>query len=379
MFDFIKRLFNGRSEQCAKVPSPGTLDIVECNNIEIIKTSDYSEGTPNQAADSLILAESSPTDDLDEKSELPTPSDNYLSGQLGGDHLLHDMQTRKAGLAYWDSGLAKYRPRDRRPVMDGANAKDFRYFESIKLDPSLRQLELQNPGLCLELLNFNTFVNNSLKGKLIGQFVARSMQVIREQQELVDLEKLTQSQTHADHGPAASRGAADKNNAMNEKALKSAFKSIESATQIQETVGPENPTDNQFHLEDHIFMHIQDLANTWTKPELEHHFEQVEELFQPSLEEQNQESYTRWLLSVAETANESGDVLWLLVGDSNPDVRFCMAENYNLNQSILIALSNDENPYVAHRAHQTLTRLKDTGRVVDHQFGNAVFKNRKSG
>ncbi len=191
---------------------------------------------------------------------------------------------------------------------------------------------------------------------------------------LVDQEQLNQSLPHPNNESAAT-GSADQDSATN---VKAAFNTFESAAQRQETVRSENQTKNEFHLEDHIFRHNQELANSWTKPELEENFQQIEELFQPSLEEQNQESYTRWLLSVAETVNESDDTLWLLVEDSNPDVRFCLAENYDLNQSILVALSDDENPYVAHRAQQTLTRLRTTGRVVDRIFGKGISKNRKS-
>lgn len=82
------------------------------------------------------------------------------------------------------------------------------------------------------------------------------------------------------------------------------------------------------------------------------------------------DSYTRWLLSVAEEGTASTDILWLLVDDPNPDVRFCLAETYDIDTDILTILSADENPYVAHRARKTLTRLQSpVGQVVDHDFG----------
>lgn len=107
-----------------------------------------------------------------------------------------------------------------------------------------------------------------------------------------------------------------------------------------------------------------------------------EELFEQTKEEENEESYRRWLLSVAEDATASDDILWLLVEDPNPDVRFCLAENYNIDPAMLKALSEDENPYVAHRAQKTLMRLQSqAGQVVDHDFGSGESNNRfrKSG
>ncbi len=93
------------------------------------------------------------------------------------------------------------------------------------------------------------------------------------------------------------------------------------------------------------------------------------------------DSYTRWLLSVAEEGTASPDILWLLVDDPNPDVRFCLAETYDIDADILKILSEDENPYVAHRANKTMMRLQSpAGKVVDQDFGSGeINRLRKSG
>ncbi len=43
--------------------------------------------------------------------------------------------------------------------------------------------------------------------------------------------------------------------------------------------------------------------------------------------------------------------------DTNPDVRYALAENHNISRVVLTRLSEDPNPYVAYRANKTLRRL----------------------
>ncbi|MFX9688500.1 hypothetical protein ABTO93_20100, partial [Acinetobacter baumannii] len=47
-----------------------------------------------------------------------------------------------------------------------------------------------------------------------------------------------------------------------------------------------------------------------------------------------------------------------------PDVRFAIAENHNADEEVLRMLTEDENPYVAHRAVKTLQRIE--GGIVKH-------------
>ncbi len=45
-----------------------------------------------------------------------------------------------------------------------------------------------------------------------------------------------------------------------------------------------------------------------------------------------------------------------LARDDDPDIRYAMAENPRLHVLLLLELSQDENPYVAHRAQKTMSR-----------------------
>jgi len=56
-----------------------------------------------------------------------------------------------------------------------------------------------------------------------------------------------------------------------------------------------------------------------------------------------------------------------LTKDEHPDVRYRLAENSNLPDSILVELSEDENPFVAARAQETLQKLK-SGSVIEGKF-----------
>jgi hypothetical protein len=73
-------------------------------------------------------------------------------------------------------------------------------------------------------------------------------------------------------------------------------------------------------------------------------------------------------VAVAENGNVDIEILAMLVKDSEVDVRFTLAESHQLPQSILEQLCRDDNPYVAHRALRTRTRLSGqppSGRSAD--------------
>lgn len=67
------------------------------------------------------------------------------------------------------------------------------------------------------------------------------------------------------------------------------------------------------------------------------------------------------LMLTCNTAVSSGlkpAILQVLLADTNPDIRYSLAENYNLPRETLAMLLDDENPYVCNRARKTLQRLE---------------------
>lgn len=62
--------------------------------------------------------------------------------------------------------------------------------------------------------------------------------------------------------------------------------------------------------------------------------------------------------AVADHLNTPEEVLLVLADDASAEVRYAIAENHNISRSVLQKLKNDRNPYVAHRALTTLTRIK---------------------
>lgn len=62
-------------------------------------------------------------------------------------------------------------------------------------------------------------------------------------------------------------------------------------------------------------------------------------------------------LAVAERGDLSSQLQTILCLDKSPDIRFVIAEDPATAVSILRRLSQDENPYVAHRAQRTLFAL----------------------
>jgi hypothetical protein len=63
--------------------------------------------------------------------------------------------------------------------------------------------------------------------------------------------------------------------------------------------------------------------------------------------------------AVAENTNLSLKTVWRLARDEHADVRLRLAESYTVPLAVLRVLSEDENPYVAHRAQQTMQRILD--------------------
>lgn len=367
-------------------------DLVESNDIEVLRTSDYNEGSGKAAIEQLVADQEIPPAELDlpaadltlpNEQELPTAaldlptfevdepstpvmeevasdevveeSDNYLLGDLEGARKQREMQTRKAGIQYWSEGLAKYRPRSERIAADGTTGTA-NYFDVLREEPMLRQVELQRPGMAIDQLNLAKFMNNSLKGKLVSEFVLRSMRLIREQQENGMVPEWTGDTTS---------GALARD--MHQKTLRDMFNAYEAQMRLQSTSS--NPMEVSEGSDEEL-----------TASEIDELLQHFAEIFQHVQEDDNKESYNRWLLNVAEDGDASDDILWLLVEDENPDVRFCLAENYNIDPNMLKVLSEDENPYVAHRARKTLMRMeKASGRVVDQNFSSGESRIRKMG
>jgi HEAT repeat protein len=62
-------------------------------------------------------------------------------------------------------------------------------------------------------------------------------------------------------------------------------------------------------------------------------------------------------LAVAENPHIPADILEMLVADLDVDVRFGVAENPHIHEDVLFQLTNDDNPFVRHRAMKTLEML----------------------
>ncbi|MGH9552024.1 MAG: HEAT repeat domain-containing protein [Terriglobales bacterium] len=60
------------------------------------------------------------------------------------------------------------------------------------------------------------------------------------------------------------------------------------------------------------------------------------------------------------------DMLFVLATDISPDVRYRVAENPRTPSGLLKSLANDDNPYVASRAHSTILRRQGAAvRLID--------------
>jgi hypothetical protein len=132
-----------------------------------------------------------------------------------------------------------------------------------------------------------------------------------------------------------------------------------------------------------IFNEPEPIKVEWQRMSLKE-TEELSELFDASPNSIGQ-TYTKWLLNLAEAASTmsieqsvSKEVIWMLIEDTNPDVRFALAENYNIDEDMLEALTRDENPYVSHRAQKTLSRLRPA-QVLDQDFRKKGADVRKIG
>ncbi len=73
---------------------------------------------------------------------------------------------------------------------------------------------------------------------------------------------------------------------------------------------------------------------------------------------------TQTRMDIGDHVNTPLEALLLLTEDENADVRFALAENHNIHENVLRLLSQDSNPYVAHRAQKTLARMEASAAIV---------------
>jgi len=62
-------------------------------------------------------------------------------------------------------------------------------------------------------------------------------------------------------------------------------------------------------------------------------------------------------MAVAHNPSALLETVTALAQDESDDLRYQLAENHNIHESVLILLAKDPHPYVAHRAKTTLARL----------------------
>jgi hypothetical protein len=62
-------------------------------------------------------------------------------------------------------------------------------------------------------------------------------------------------------------------------------------------------------------------------------------------------------IAIADDPRTSFKILQHLSKDASMDLRFALAENHNIDARILMTLTGDINPFVAHRATKTLARV----------------------
>lgn len=62
--------------------------------------------------------------------------------------------------------------------------------------------------------------------------------------------------------------------------------------------------------------------------------------------------------AVAENKKLPADYLHMFLDDTSADVRYSIAENHSMPERLLLALTRDDSPYVAHRAEITLKELR---------------------
>jgi len=182
--------------------------------------------------------------------------------------------------------------------------------------------------------------------------------------------------------PILVRLAEDENPYVAHRAAKTLRRLYESGVQFPENTAQ---TEQEVDIRD-IFKQPEPIKAEWQTMKLKE-TEELSDLFAVN-EDSIGQTYARWLLNLAEAANTmsieqsvSKEVIWMLIEDPNPDVRFALAENYNIDEKMLEALTKDENPYVCHRARKTLSRLRPA-QVVDQDFRkkdrNVILHNLKT-
>jgi len=62
---------------------------------------------------------------------------------------------------------------------------------------------------------------------------------------------------------------------------------------------------------------------------------------------------------VADHLSTLPETIKLLAKDTSVDLRYAIAENHNIDEDVLMMLTEDDNPFVAHRARKTLKRLQN--------------------
>ena len=62
--------------------------------------------------------------------------------------------------------------------------------------------------------------------------------------------------------------------------------------------------------------------------------------------------------AVADQKNMSCETMMILAKDTSVDLKYAIAENHNIHADVLTMLAEDDSPFVAHRAQQTLERIR---------------------
>jgi len=387
--------------------------------------------------------------------------------------LRREMKATRAGAAYWQAGTSKYKRRQR----DDQDLKTFYgYFDALKENNELRTSEFENPGTGLAY-QASSLINNSIRDKMIGQYVARSQKAINAMVNGIPASELDISQVRQDcssQSPletepiqampmfsgvdptfqdlsalmgelcqlSSSLSALARSCDEDMKCMLAEYSTLPG--ELFEILGADENLDIKYRIAEnyacpvHVLVtlaedenpyvahrakktlcrlhesgveipalrlqpiesaqaaeriNISDIWNEpqqatmkphWERPVQMHETEQLSQLFEVD-QDGIGETYNNWLWHLAEAANTksieqsvSTDVIWMLIDDPNADVRFCLAENYNIDEEMLEKLAQDENPYVAHRANKTLTRLRPT-KVVDKDFRARADERRKTG
>lgn len=72
------------------------------------------------------------------------------------------------------------------------------------------------------------------------------------------------------------------------------------------------------------------------------------------------------------------EIVWKLHADAHPDVRYSLACNPQIALDVLIALREDENPFVSTRAEQTIQRVSADRQDLEQQASTLVDVSRRT-